>query len=178
LRGLERRCMFGTEMSRDRYVYLAVTVALGLLSIGCGAGRRTVPPAASDAAVAEPAIDPEEIAIRGVLDDVELAMEERDVYKVLMHVAASYHDKLERDYTDLGRFLRRVFENYESIEIARSRTKVTIDEDRAAVTETFVTFARGGSDASVEPLTLRGRMSVFLEKIADRWFIVEWGETS
>lgn len=178
MRGLERRCMFETEMSRDRYVYLAVTVALSVLSIGCATGKTTAPAAAPEPAVVESTIDPDEIAIRRVLDDVELATEEGDVYKVLMHVAASYHDKLERDYTDLGRFLRRVFENYASIEIARSRTKVTIDEDRAAVTETFVTFARGGSGTSVEPFTLRGRMSVFLEKIAGRWFIVEWGETS
>ena len=170
--------MFETEMSRDRYVYLAVTVALIILSIGCAGGRTIPSPVAPGPVAAKPGINPEEIAIRRVLDDVELAMEERDVYKVLTHVSASYHDKLERDYTDLRRFLRRMFENYGSIEIARSGTKVTIDEDRAAVTEAFVTFARGGPGTSVEPLTLRGRMSVFLERIAGRWLIVEWGETS
>lgn len=171
--------MFGTEMSQDRCVYLAVTVALVISAIGC-AGGRTIPSpvTVSEPVAAKSAINPEEIAIRRVLDDVELAMEGRDVYKVLTHVSASYHDKLERDYTDLRRFLRRMFENYGSIEIARSGTKVTIDEDRAAVTEAFVTFARGGPGTSVEPLTLKGQMSVFLERIAGRWLIVEWGETS
>jgi len=155
-----------------------VMVALSILSVGC-ATERTIPSSAVPSSAApKSAVNPEEEAIRRVLDDVELAMEERDVYKVLTHVSASYHDKLERDYTDLRRFLRRVFESYGSIEIARSGTKVTIDEDRAAVTETFATFARGMSGASAEPLTLRGRMSVFLEKIAGRWLIVEWGETS
>jgi hypothetical protein len=165
-------------MSREGYVYLAVMVTLSVLSVGC-ATERTIPAPAVPAPVApKSAVNPEEKAIRSVLDDVESAMEERDVYKVLTHVSASYHDKLERDYTDLRGFLQRVFKNYGSIEIARSGTKVTIDENRAAVTETFVTFARGMSGTSVEPLTLRGNMSVFLEKIADRWLIVEWGETS
>jgi len=126
----------------------------------------------------EPAVDVEDRAVRDVLDEVERAMEQQDVYKVLAHVSASYHDKLGRDYTDLGRFLRRTFDAYGSIEIARSGTEVTIDEDRAAVTETYVTFARGKPGTVVEPLTVRGRVSVFLEKIAGRWLIVEWGETT
>ncbi len=165
-------------MSREGYVYLAVILVLSILSVGCATERTAPSPSVGEPVAPKSVADPEEIAIRRVLDDVELAMEERDVYKVLTHVSASYHDKLERDYTDLRRYLRRVFEGYASIEIARSGTKVTIDEDRAAVTETFVTFGRGMSGTSVEPLTLRGRMSVFLEKIAGRWLIVEWGETS
>ena len=164
-------------MSRDVYVCFVAIVALTISSIQCAARKTISFPATAEAVTAKVPINPEEGAIRRVLDDVESAMEERDMYKVLTHVSASYHDRLERDYTDLRRFLRRVFENYETIEVARSGTKVTIDEDRASVTETFVTFARGGSGTSVDTLTLRGRMSVFLERIAGRWLIVEWGET-
>ena len=164
-------------MSRVRYVYLALTIVLSMSLVQCATGRRAPAPLSPEPFSAAPVIDVEEDAVRGVLDDVERAMEDRDVYKVLTHVSASYQDKLGRDYTDLRRFLQRTFDGYGSIEIARSGTNVTIDEDRAAVIETFVTVARGRPGTVVEPLTVRGRLSVFLEKIAGRWLIVEWGET-
>ena len=163
-------------MNRNAYLHVAGLIALSILSVECASRTPTRSPAAPGPVATTSAIGAEETAIRGVLSDVEVAMEERDMYKVLAHVSASYHDKLGRDYTDIRRFLQRIFDNYASMEIALSGTKVTIDENQAAVTGTFVTFARGRSGTTVNPLTLRGRTSVFLEKIADRWLIVVWGE--
>jgi hypothetical protein len=165
-------------MTRDRYVRFALMLLCAITLNRCTTPRPVPSLAGPEPVSAGPAVDVEDRAVRDVLDEVERAMEQQDVYKVLAHVSASYHDKLGRDYTDLGRFLRRTFGAYGSIEIARSGTEVTIDEDRAAVTETYVTFARGKPGTAVEPLTVRGRISVFLEKIAGRWLIVEWGDTT
>jgi len=167
-----------TGMTRHGYVYIALVLLCSVSVSRCTTPRPVRPLAGPEPVATESAVDVEDRAVREVLDEVERAMEQRDVYKVLVHVSASYHDKVGRDYTDLGRFLRRTFGAYGSIEIARSGTEVTIDEDRAAVTETYVTFARGKPGTGVEPLTVRGRISVFLEKIAGRWLIVEWGETT
>ncbi len=164
-------------MIRHKYVHLVLVLLCSVSVNRCTTPGTAPAPTRLEPVSSEPVVDIEDRAVRDVLDDVERAMEQQDVYKVLAHVSASYHDKLGRDYTDLRRFLQRTFDAYGSIEIARSGTEVTIDEDRAAVTETFVTFARGKPGTVVEPLTVRGRISVFLEKIAGRWLIVEWGET-
>jgi hypothetical protein len=165
-------------MIRYRYLYSVLVLVLCLSSLECARSRTAPPPLPPEPVTANPPLDREEVAIRSVLDNVELAMEQGDVYKVLMYVSASYRDKQERDYTDLRLLLQRVFARYATIDIARSDTKVTIDENRAAVTENFDTFARTRPETDVEPLTLRGMTSVFLEKIAGRWLIVEWGESS
>ncbi len=164
-------------MSRHLYVFFALLLVSGVLSIQCASSRTTGSPGAPEPVTVSPPTDPEETAVRNVLNDVELAMEQRDVYRVLAHVSASYRDKMGRDYTDLRRLLQRVFDHYASIEIARSGTEVTIDENRAAVTENFVTFARGKPGTNASPFTLKGLTSSFLEKIAGRWLIVEWGES-
>ena len=165
-------------MRRERYVYLVVVVLCTMILSRCATPRRPLAPPSVTPVSAKSLVEVDERAVRDVLDDVERGMEQQDVYKVLEHVSASYHDKLGRDYTDLRGFLQRTFDAYGSIEVARSGTDVTIDEERAAVTETFVTFARGKPGTVVEPLTVRGRISVFLEKIAGQWLIVEWGETT
>lgn len=160
-----------------RYIYFVLLAVLCVASLGCARSRSVPLPLPPELVTGEPTPDQEEAAIRRVLDDVELAMEQNDVYKVLTFVSASYRDKQGRDYTDLRRLLQRVFDRYANIEIARSDTEVVIDEKRAAVTENFVTLAREKPGTDADPLTLRGVTSVFLEKIAGRWFIVEWGES-
>ncbi len=164
-------------MIRYRYVYSVLLLVLCVLSLECASSRSALPPLPPEPVTSEPPPDVEEAAIRSVLDDVELAMEQNEVYKVLMYVSASYRDKQGRDYTDLRLLLQRVFDQYATIEIVRPDTEVVIDGNRAAVTENFVTFARGKPGTNVDPLTLKGMTSVFLEKIAGRWLIVEWGES-
>ena len=163
-------------MIRYRYVYSVLLLVLCVLSLECASSRSVLPPLPPDPLTTESRPDLEEAAIRGVLNDVERAMEQKDVYKVLMCVSASYSDKQGRDYTDLRRLLQRVFDQYATVEITRPDTEVVIDGNRAAVTESFVTSARGKPGTDVDPLTLKGMTSVFLEKIAGRWLIVEWGE--
>jgi hypothetical protein len=168
-------------MSRCTCFSLALLILLGVVSTGCRSARTTLPPLPPlelEPVPTVPEVDLAETAIRTVLDDVEAAMEQMDVYKILAYVSASYRDKSGRDYTDLRRFLQHFFEHYASIEIARSGTSVTIDGDTAVVTEDFVTFARGKPETGTSPLTLRGTTAVFLERIGGRWMIVEWGETS
>ena len=160
-----------------RCIYSVLLAVLCVLPLACARSRSVPFPLPPELITDEPKPDQEEAAIRRVLDDVELAMEQNDVYKILMYVSASYRDKQGRDYTDLRRLLQRVFDRYAGIEIARSNTEVVIDENRAAVTENFATFAREKPGTNADPLTLRGATSVFLEKIAGRWFIVEWGES-
>ena len=163
-------------MIMRRWLHFAFGVSMCVLCLGCAPARGTVQPALRQRGPSRPSVDPDQAAISAVLNDVEQAMEQRDVYRVLGHVSASYRDKTDRTYTDLRRFLQRIFENYAAIEVARSGSRIVMDKNRAAVTEEFVTFARGEPEATVNPLTVRGQVSVFLEKIAGTWLIVEWGE--
>jgi hypothetical protein len=116
----------------------------------------------------------DEQVIEAVLEDVQRGMQERRVYKVLAHVSRNYRDAEGRDYEDIQEYLRRIFELYREIRITRARPEIVVQGYEARVIETFGTQARPFRPEEAPPLQLQGQLAVFLEKVDNRWLIVEW----
>ena len=146
-----------------------------LLVVVAGVACRTSPPDGGNAQtiVAPPPVEmsEDERAIRDVLASVEQVMEQEDLYGVLRHVSASYHDSEGRGYADLKAFLQTAFSRRQKIDVVRQDTSVKVFGDRAIASESFSTYC----ELDDLPSRVSGRMSIHLEKVAGRWLITEWG---
>jgi hypothetical protein len=118
--------------------------------------------------------DEEQIA--GVLDDVCRGMQARQIYKVLAHVAQSYHDEEGRDYAAVETYLNEAFRNYRTIRITRVVPRITVQDDRARAIETFGTVAEPQDPQREPPINLQGQVTVDLVKVGGEWRIVQWGK--
>jgi hypothetical protein len=117
----------------------------------------------------------DEEQIIDVLDDVHRGMQSRRVYKVLAHVSKTYRDDAGRDYAAIEQYLTELFRAYKVIQITRVRPKVIVQGDRARAIETFGTQSEPFNANESRPIELRGQMNIYLEKIDNKWMIVEWG---
>jgi len=117
----------------------------------------------------------DEARIRDILDDVEDAIENRKVYRALSYVSQTYADAEGRDYSDLQKYLSRLVRLYHDIRIERAPPAVQVSGDRAVAYETFGANANTSERLSGPPVNLQGQMTVYFERIDDRWMIVEWG---
>ncbi|NUM53386.1 MAG: hypothetical protein HUU46_07065 [Candidatus Hydrogenedentes bacterium] len=117
----------------------------------------------------------DEEQIVSVLEDVHRGMQSRRIYKVLAHVSKTYRDDEGRDYAAIERYLTELFRGYKLIQITRVRPKVIVQGDRARAVETFGTRAEPFNPNENRPIELRGQMNIYLEKIDNKWMIVEWG---
>lgn len=118
--------------------------------------------------------DEEQVA--AVLADVHNGMETQRIFKVLSHVSRDYRDAEGRDYDAMAAYLDNLFENYETIRIARSRPRIVVLGDRARALETFGTVASPYATSSAPALSLEARVVVYLAKARGRWKIIEWGQ--
>jgi hypothetical protein len=117
----------------------------------------------------------DEVVIAAVLDDVQRGMQERKVFKVLAHVSRNYRDAEGRDYSGIQRYLNEIFSLYREIRITRVSPVVEVRGYQATATETFGTIAEPFDPSKAPPVQIQGQMRVFLEKVDNRWLIVEWG---
>ncbi len=149
----------------------AILVVLGLLFAGCGGGgvNLDIPGLAGKAS--------DEEQITKILSDVHLGMETKKVGKIMRHVSADYLDEEGRDAEGIRKYLNQVMNNYRSIDINRSASRILIQGDRARVVEAFGT--RGQPDNfQTPPVTLQGQVAVYLQRTDAGWKIVEWGAIS
>jgi hypothetical protein len=95
----------------------------------------------------------------------------------MRHVSADYLDEEGRDAEGIRKYLNQVMNNYRSIDINRSASRILIQGDRARVVEAFGT--RGQPDNfQTPPVTLQGQVAVYLQRTDAGWKIVEWGAIS
>ncbi len=113
--------------------------------------------------------------IGAVLDDVQEGMQRRRVFKVLAHVSKNYRDVEGRTYADIQDYLNEVFSLYREIRITRVPPEIFVQGSEAKAIETFGTIAEPFDPAKAPPLQLQGQVTVYLEKVGNRWLIVEWG---
>lgn len=117
----------------------------------------------------------DEEQIVNALNDVHRGMQARRVYKVLAHVSRTYRDDQGRDYNAIEQYLTELFRGYKRIEITRVPPKVIVQGERARAVETFGTRAEPFNASEHRPIELNGQMNIYLEKIDNKWLIVEWG---
>lgn len=147
---------------------LAFTVLVSALAAGCARTVREIP-LLSGSRVNDAA------AIAAVLDDVHRGMESQRIYTVLAHVSRNYYDSEGRDYAAMEVYLNEIFRRYRIIRINRERPRILVENDRARALETFATIAEPTPGPEGRPFTVRGQVTVYLEKVGDRWLITEWG---
>jgi len=116
----------------------------------------------------------DEDQIAAIMDDVQRGMQNRSIYKVLAHVARSYHDAEGRDYDALQQDLSDFFKRYKDIRITRVPPNVLVQGNRARVIETFGTTAKPEDPDNDIEIFLQGQVTAYLERIDGRWKIVEW----
>lgn len=117
--------------------------------------------------------DEEQIAL--VLDDVHQGLESGRIFKVLSHVSRGYRDAEGRDYDALQSYLGEIMRAYRTVRVTRARPQIVVQGDRARVLETFGTVAHPVDPEQYPLVNLQGQVPVFLERINNRWYIVEWG---
>lgn len=115
--------------------------------------------------------------IAAVLDDVRRGMQSRRIYKVLSHVARSYHDADGRDYAGVEAYLRSIFDKYNVIRINRVPPRILVQGDRARVVETYGTLAEPINPAKNSTINMHGQITVYLQKISGAWQITEWANS-
>lgn len=152
-----------------RYVFLLPLLALALSP---GACLNRIPVEIPGVSTLGPS-DEEQIV--NVLDDVHRGMQSRRVFKVLAHVSHSYKDNTGRDYAGVEQYLQELFRAYKEIQITRVRPRVIVQGDQARAVETFGTRAEPFNRKENRPIEMHGQMNVYLEKINNKWMIVEWG---
>ncbi len=117
--------------------------------------------------------DEQKIAM--VLADVAHGMEHKRVYQVLSHVSQRYHDREGRDYEALRQHVAAILDNYKTIRVTRTPSRVQVQGDRARVVDTFGTLAQPNDLKEFPIVDLQGRVVVLLERSGDTWQILEWG---
>jgi len=146
---------------------IALLAALLLSSCRSGSGPFGLPGMA-----AEPS---DEQKVARVLADVAQGMENKRVYQVLSHVSQRYHDRDGRDYEALRNYVSDILDNYRTIRVTRTPSRIQVQGDRARVVDTFGTLAEP-NDAKQYPIVdLQGRVVVLMERTGDTWQILEWG---
>ncbi len=151
-----------------KFVVVAL-VPVAVLLIGCPQLPEFEIPSISFAKAAE------EDMVAAVLDDVQRGIESKRIFKVLAHVSKDYHDQEGRDYAAIQNYLNELFREYRDIRITRTRPRIVVEGLRAKAFETFGTQAKPVNPASGRPIDVQGHVTVFLEKTAGRWQIIEWG---
>lgn len=151
--------------------FLVVTVVALLAGSGCAGFA----PIEVDIPMMPSAKLSDEEVIAAVLDDVHRGMQDRHVYRVLAHVSRNYRDAEGRDYAAIQDYLKEVFSLYRELRIMRVPPRIEVRGYQATVVETFGTNAEPFNAADSPPLQLQGQVTVRLEKVDNRWLIVEWG---
>ena len=151
---------------------VVVTAALILPALGA---CDSVAPLAMDLPIITTGKVSDAELVAAVLDDVHQGMQERRVYRVLAHVSRNYHDDEGRGYADIQEYLSRVFSLYKDLRITRVQPEIVVRGYEAKAIETFGTIAEPLDPDKAPPIQLQGQVAVFLEKIDNRWLIVEWG---
>lgn len=119
----------------------------------------------------------DEAQITSILKDVHLGMETRKVGKIMRHVSPNYMDTEGRDAAGIRKYLEHIMNNYRSIEIDRSDSRILIQGDRARVVEAFGTSGQP-DNSQTPPVVIQGQVSVYFERTEEGWKIVEWGAIS
>jgi hypothetical protein len=110
-----------------------------------------------------------------VLEEVHQGMEGRRIFRVMSHVSRGYRDDEGRNYDRMAAHLNDLFERYRNIRIRRARPIVQVQGNRAQAVETFGTSADPVDPNRDVAVRLQGQVTVYFEKIGDRWYIREWG---
>lgn len=154
-----------------RPLFLGMLVAALLAGGGCG----TFAPFEVDLPLIPSGKLSDEEVIAAVLDDVHRGMQEAQVYRVLAHVSRNYRDAEGRDYAAIQEYLREIFSRYRELRITRVPPRIRVNGYEATAVETFGTVAEPFNASQAPPLQLQGQVTVYLEKVDNRWLIVEWG---
>ncbi len=117
--------------------------------------------------------DEQKIAM--VLADVAQGMENKRVYQVLAHVSQQYHDREGRDCEALRTYVANILDNYKTIRVTRTPSRLQVQGDRARVVDTFGTFGQPNDPKEYPIIDLQGRVIILLERSGDTWQILEWG---
>jgi hypothetical protein len=110
-----------------------------------------------------------------VLADVAQGMENRRVYQVLSHVSQRSNDREGRDYEALRKHVSAILDNYRTIRVTRTPSRVQVQGDRARVVDTFGTLAQPIDQKEYPNVDLQGRVVILLERSGGAWQILEWG---
>lgn len=116
----------------------------------------------------------DEDQISAILDKVHRGMETKKVYQIMPHVSQDYMDLEGRDYEGIRTYLNQIMKNYRAIVINRTPPTILVEGDRARAVEAFGTQTESGN-SSTPPLNLQGHVSIYLQREAGGWKIVEWG---
>lgn len=144
-------------------VIFAMVLALG----GCnGGGNLEIPGLGRKVS--------DEAQISDILEKVHRGMETRKVYQVMAHVSQDYMDLEGRDYEGIRAYLNQIVKDYRAIVINRTPPTILVEGDRARAIEAFGTQA-DPDNSRIPPINLQGQVSVYLQREADGWKIVEWG---
>jgi hypothetical protein len=108
------------------------------------------------------------------MDDVHRGMQNREIYRVLAHVSRNYHDGEGRDYAAMQDYLKKTFSLYRELRITRVPPQIEVNGYQARVVETYGTVAEPFDASKVSHLQLQGQVVARLEKVDNRWLIVEW----
>jgi hypothetical protein len=117
--------------------------------------------------------DEEQIA--AILQDVQVGMETKRIFKILAHVSPNYRDQEGRDYEALRDYLNQVFRSYRTIRITRAYPRIVVQGNQARAVDTFGTAAEPMDAAGVPPINLQGQVAVTFERDRESWKIIEWG---
>jgi hypothetical protein len=147
-----------------------VVVSLLIVAVLAGGCPRDIP----EIPVINPKLTDDE-QIMKILNDVHDGMQSQRIYQIMAHVSRGYKDAEGRDYDALAAYLNKVFEEYRSIRVTRVKPRVVVQGNQARAVETFGTIAKPDNRADYPPIDLHGQVTVFFEKVDNRWLIVEWG---
>ena len=117
----------------------------------------------------------DEQKIGAVLADVGQGMESRRMNQVLSHVSPRYQDREGRNYDGLKVYLSTIIDNYRTIRVTRTPSRIQVQGDRARVVDTFGTLAQPNDPNEYPIIDLQGRVVVLMERAGDSWQILEWG---
>jgi hypothetical protein len=151
---------------------ISLRVVLGLAVVGMAACQPQLPLELPVLGADRPT---DEDQVAGVLADVQRGMQERRIYKVLAHVSPNYYDSEGRDYAAIREYLTEIFDKYRHVRVTRTPPRIIVQGARARAIETFGTIAEPYDPFKDAPISLYGKVMVYLEKHQDTWRIVEWG---
>ena len=113
--------------------------------------------------------DEQQIAM--IMDDVQLGIQRRQIYKVLAHVARGYRDEAGRDYEAVRDRAGELMKAYHKVDLTRALPKILVKGDQARVVETFGLRGEPAESDKYLPVNMQGNAVVFLYKLNGIWLI-------
>ncbi len=117
--------------------------------------------------------DPEETAIRQIVDEMKIAMEAKDFEKALAPVSSDYQDNVGSNRRNLSRRFKQAFQSYDHLAIHSPIEKMERSGWSATVhMQIRVDGIQGSKKEMVFGSPLGGKkVELYFQKRLDRWWI-------